>query len=142
MAAASVSDLEAATKRYQDTKGAGEYRKLAAERISESRERLRETESLLEAVERKWLLDKIGDEEYAGLTGKYKRQKEEELARIQALKDGLQKNGDVFSSPWIQKLLKSGEIEELTREILSEMVAAIYVFHDHRIQIVYKFSEV
>lgn len=141
-AAVSIKDLEAAAKRYQDTKGLGEYRKLAAEQISQSQERLRETESLLEAVQRKWLLDKIGDEEYTAFTDQYKSEKDAEMARLQALKAGLKKNGDVFSSPWIQKLLKSGQIMELTREVLSEMVEAIYVFHDHRIQIVYKFSGV
>lgn len=140
-AVSSIGDLKAAVKRCQDSKGAGEYRKLAAEQISQSRENLRQTENLLEAVQRKWLLDKIGDEEYAALTDKYTNEKETETARIQALQDGLKKAGDVFFSPWIQKLLKSGQITELTREVVSEMVDTVYVFHDRRIQIVYKFSE-
>lgn len=140
-AVSSIGDLKAAVKRCQDSKGAVEYRKLAAEQIRQFRENLRQTENLLEAVQRKWLLDKIGDEEYAALTDKYKYEKEAETARIQALQDGLKKAGDVFFSPWIQKLLKSGQITELTREVVSEMVDTVYVFHDRRIQIVYKFSE-
>lgn len=140
-AVSSIGDLKAAVKRCQDSKGAVEYRKLAAEQVRQFRENLRQTENLLEAVQRKWLLDKIGDEEYAALTDKYKYEKEAETARIQALQDGLKKAGDAFFSPWIQKLLKSGQITELTREVVSEMVDTVYVFHDRRIQIVYKFSE-
>lgn len=140
-AVSSIGDLKAAVKRCQDSKGAVEYRKLAAEQVRQFRENLRQTENLLEAVQRKWLLDKIGDAEYAALTDKYKYEKEAETARIQALQDGLKKAGDAFFSPWIQKLLKSGQITELTREVVSEMVDTVYVFHDRRIQIVYKFSE-
>lgn len=41
---------------------------------------------------------------------------------------------------WLKRLLETGRIDELDRETVVEMIHMIYIYDDHRIQIVYNFA--
>lgn len=59
---------------------------------------------------------------------------------IKMLQKTISKVRDVFSNPWVERLLKNGVITELDRATVVEFIEKIYVFEDKRIEIVYKFS--
>lgn len=44
-------------------------------------------------------------------------------------------------TPWVQRFLELGFVERLDREIVVEMVSRILIHEDHRIQIIYNFSD-
>lgn len=48
---------------------------------------------------------------------------------------------DIFQNIWIRKLLDTHSIIELTRDIVVEMIDCIQVYEDHKIKIVYNFSD-
>jgi site-specific DNA recombinase len=47
---------------------------------------------------------------------------------------------DIFETPWLKRLLELGDIEELDREIVVEMIHEVTVYENHRIKIQYNFS--
>lgn len=47
---------------------------------------------------------------------------------------------DIFESPWVKRLLELKSIEELDRDIVVEMIHEIKVFDNHKIKIIYNFS--
>lgn len=134
-----MKNLEEVVIKTRDREGLKAFKRQTMEQIAGNREKLRQAEALLEACERKWLMDKIDDQAYRALKAKYQKELESVKEKINGLYLGLERAGDLYSSPWIQGLLKTGGITELTREVVSEMVDAIYVSHDHTIHIVYKF---
>ncbi|MBR1929968.1 MAG: recombinase family protein [Lachnospiraceae bacterium] len=71
--------------------------------------------------------------------------KKEVLLRkqLEGLEEKADREGmaDVFETPWISHLLKLGEVEYLDREIVVEMLHEIRVYENHRIVIVYNFSD-
>lgn len=62
--------------------------------------------------------------------------------KIALLEDTSESNpdSDIFESPWIIRLLEMKNIQYLDREIIIEMIDAIYIYDDNRIKIVYNFS--
>lgn len=66
--------------------------------------------------------------------------KREELLKKQAelLR---QEEREETGAPWVRRLLERGAVERLDREIVAEMVSQILVYEDHRIQIIYNFSD-
>ncbi len=56
--------------------------------------------------------------------------------------DLLQKlNENKLYTPWIIKLLETGKVEALDKEIIDEMIDKIFVYQDKTIKIVYNFSD-
>ena len=47
---------------------------------------------------------------------------------------------DIFSNPWVKRLMELRTVEELDRNIVIEMVHDITVYENHKIQITYNFS--
>lgn len=61
--------------------------------------------------------------------------------KIESLSEKLVDDGEMFESPWVQRLLDIKYIEMLDRSILEEMIEVIYVYNNRTIKIVYNFDE-
>lgn len=48
---------------------------------------------------------------------------------------------NILNSPWLKRLLEMKDIESLDRNIVVEMISEIKVYEDHRIKIIYNFSD-
>lgn len=48
---------------------------------------------------------------------------------------------DILSIPWVRHLLECREVEQLDREIVTSMLHEIRIYEDHKIKVVYRFSD-
>lgn len=62
--------------------------------------------------------------------------------KLEQLEEKLEQNGeqDIFKAPWIKELLELQGISKLDRTIITDMIDSIYVYEEHRVKIVYNFS--
>lgn len=82
----------------------------------------------------------ISREDYLKYKGKYENQ----ILAVQLKIDLLHKEKEgqkAEPNTWIEKLLAYERISYLDREIVAEMISAIYVYENKVVRIVYKFSE-
>lgn len=110
-------------------------------RMEKRKAELAKQQLLLTGAEEKWLLGKLSDARYEELLRKYKKEQEQMKQDIQLLEKSLEDNKDIFSDQWIKEFFKCGHVDKLTHEIMVEAVEGIYVYHDNKIVINYKFSE-
>jgi len=89
-----------------------------------------------------YALGTIQSEEYADYREQYVLEEERLEKENQELlnKKREMENGLILDWPWITELLAKKKVKELTREIVVEMIDAIYIYKDKRIKIVYNFS--
>lgn len=84
--------------------------------------------------------DIITKEEYL----KYKTKYEQQIIVIQSKIDIINQTKDtksITSTPWIEQLLKYEQIDHLDRKTIVEMISMIYVYENHKIKIIYNFSD-
>lgn len=84
--------------------------------------------------------DIITKEEYL----KYKTKYEQQITVIQSKIDIINQTKDtksITSTPWIEQLLKYEQIDHLDRKTIVEMISMIYVYENHKIKIIYNFSD-
>lgn len=85
----------------------------------------------------------ISKEEFVAYRQDYTQKEEMLIKQLESLEEkedhGAAK--DMFEMPWIKRLLEFREVECLDREIIVEMLHEIRVYEDHRIKIVYNFSD-
>lgn len=84
----------------------------------------------------------ISKEEFVSYRQDYLK-KEELLSKQLTAMEGQQANEkapDIFEIPWIKRLLQLRSVENLDRDIVIEMIHEIKVYENHRIKIVYNFS--
>lgn len=84
----------------------------------------------------------ISKEEFLLYRRDYQKKEELYLKQAEALaekkKDDITE--DIFEMPWLKRLLEIKYIEKLDREIVAEMISEIKVYENHRLKIVYNFS--
>lgn len=84
----------------------------------------------------------ISKEEFVSYRQDYIRKEELLLKQLDNLEKRAEQNiQDILESPWIRRLLECRTIESLDRDIVVEMIQNIEVFEDHRIKIIYNFSD-
>lgn len=85
----------------------------------------------------------ISKEEYISYREDYliKEKNLEKKIRISKEEAEAYEEEDIFQNIWIRKLLDTHSIIELTRDIVVEMIDCIQVYEDHKIKIVYNFSD-
>lgn len=136
-----VQNLDQVVRRYQDCDESKEYYRQMSLSMERKQAARMEIGRLLDSVERKWLTDLISDQRYEELREKYEREAEDLGQEIQMLRLRLENRSDISANTWIRKLLDTGRITEVTRELLTEMVSKIYVSHDNTVRIIYKFTD-
>lgn len=117
--------------------------KLYDEEIEKSSMELQKIRKLKQKVFEEYALGTISGQEYSEYREQYiqkEKQLESKLSELQGKQEQRQ-DVSVFELPWIKKLMEHKKIEELTRDIIVEMVDVIYIYIDKRIKIRYNFSD-
>lgn len=85
----------------------------------------------------------ISKEEYLTYREDYKTKEELYIKQIELLEEKKTEAipEDITQIPWIKKLLKMKNIEELSRDIIVEMIDKIEIFEKKRIKITYRFGD-
>lgn len=65
---------------------------------------------------------------------------ENQLTSTEEFKDR-EASQDIGEEPWIKRLLELGDVEELDREIVAEMIQEVKVYENYKIKIIYNFSD-
>lgn len=141
-AAATIKELEKAVRRYENSGPAKELKRYIAQRITDKNNEYKEVTALLNAIEEKWLLDKLNDVKYKELLEKYEKKLQLIRKEILGLEKYLGRGGELSKEKWVEELIERGRITELYRAVLTAMVSAVYVSHDRTVHIVYKFSNI
>ena len=81
----------------------------------------------------------ITRDEYVRYRDKYEQQIAAARSKIDQINQ--MKTQMPINTPWIEKLLQSGELYQLDRETVVEMISMIYIYEDNKIKIVYNFSD-
>lgn len=136
-----VQDLEAAISKYKSSEINNSRKKTIRSSIAKKFEEVRAKQALSDGAEEKWLLGKLSDERYEQFKNRYQTEIEKINSEIHALQNSVDELQSILSNEWIKSLLKLGHVEELSREMLVEAVDTIYVYHDNRLVINYKFSQ-
>ena len=86
--------------------------------------------------------DLVSKEDYISYREDYVTQEKLLNNKIASLKETVEpeSHADIFESPWIARLLEMKNIQFLDRDIVIEMIDALYIYEDKRIKIVYNFS--
>jgi len=109
-------------------------------RISLELERIRKLKKAVYEDYREELLSK---EEFTAYRQDYTRKEEllvKQLANLEK-REAARQSTDSGDIPWIQHLITHHEIEQLDREIVTAMLHEIKVYEDHRIKVLYRFSD-
>lgn len=132
--------VEIAKEDSNKTMVAGELYEMQIVRTEETLERVIQ---LKKKLFEEYALGMISREEYVDYREQYI--KEEKTLQNKLIefknKQGENDKGDVFEIPWVKRFLEQKQIPELSRDIVVEMVDAIYIYADKRIKIVYNFSD-
>lgn len=75
---------------------------------------------------------------------KYKEKYENQILAVRLRIDRMNQRKEehqIKQSPWIERLLRYGQLSCLDREIVVEMVSMIYVYEDNVVKIIYNFSD-
>ncbi|MDD2981177.1 MAG: recombinase family protein [Hespellia sp.] len=87
--------------------------------------------------------DMLTKSEYAAYRQDYLDKEKLLTTKIDVLSEKKQEDPDIdiFQNPWIERLLSMNSVEHLDRDIVIEMIHKIIVYENHRIKIIYNFSE-
>ena len=83
------------------------------------------------------LLDR---EEYLNLKKNYTRRREEAEKQAEAIRDQMEQEASNFAgrSGWMERFRRHRNITELDRTIVVSLIERVMIFHDHRVEIVYR----
>lgn len=82
----------------------------------------------------------ISKEEYIKHKGKYEQQIDSIQSKIEGI-NHMMESQSFSSNPWIDKLLQNGQLGQLDRETVVEMISMIYIYEGQQIKIIYNFSD-
>lgn len=134
-----MPDIEKMVKEQRTNKSLG-YIDIEKE-IADKRKLIGKQEKMKRKAIEKLLSEVINDDTYQAAV------KELDAAiacyekEIDSLKAAVPKMEDIRNHPWVARLLELGEIEELDRAMVVELIDKIYIYQDKRIEIVYKFAD-
>jgi DNA invertase Pin-like site-specific DNA recombinase len=138
---AEAGDLKQVLSRDKEGKSSRGERRTVESWMAVKQEELCRLKALEEGTMEKWLLGKLSDSEYEQLKSKYLSEQETARNELLAMESSAQKQEDSPLCLWIEALQKKGYVDKLTREMVVEAIETIYLYHDNRIIINYKFSE-
>ncbi len=136
-----LSDLKSLIKKNKLTMPA--QTKSTEEQLSTLHSQLSKVQKRKKSIYEDYLENLISKEEYITYRQDYMKQEELLLKQISALSELQEapREEDIFSLPWIKHLLELNAIESLTRDIIAEMIQEIKIYENHKIKIIYKFSD-
>ena len=133
---AAVTDLKHLAEEHQNSGAKLSMRESEQKRLEAAIERIRRLKRNAYEDYRDGLLRR---EEFVSYKADYDRQEatlQGQLARLDAAGED-----KVIRHAWIERLVELGELPELDRETLTQIVKMIRIFDDRRIEITYLFSE-
>ena len=85
----------------------------------------------------------ISKEEYVTYRQDYLKKEEQLEKRLASLEERkeLEADTDIFEIPWLKRLSTLRSVERLDRDIVVEMLHEIKVYENHKIEIIYNFSD-
>lgn len=107
--------------------------------ISKYEQEIERLEKKKELAYEHYLDEVLSKDEYL----KYKSKYDQQITVIQSKIDIINQTKDtqtITSNPWIEQLLKYEQLDHLDRQTVVEMISMIYVYENHKIKIVYNFS--
>lgn len=107
------------------------------------RAELERVRKLKKAVYEDYRSDLITREEFISYRQDYQKKEELLIKQTEAAENAGDSGRapDITENQWVRRLLELGCVERLDREIVTEMVHEIKIHEDHRIKIVYNFSD-
>lgn len=137
----SITDLkELANSQISTDKSKIKASQAEIERIRSELERLKKLKKSLYEDFKEELITK---QEFLTYRDDYTKKEELFTKRMQTLEDEnkREQTSEPFDTPWLKRLLELRDIEELDREIIVEMIDEILVYENHKIKIIYNFSD-
>lgn len=110
------------------------------ERIRSELERLKKLKKSLYEDFKEELITK---QEFLTYRDDYRKKEELFTKQMQTLENEnkRERSSEPFDTPWLKRLLELRDVEELDREIVVEMIDEILVYENHKIKIIYNFSD-
>lgn len=117
-------------------------KKIADTELMKVESELERVKKLKKSIYEDYREELISKEEFLSYREDYLKKEELYSKQIETLKAKKKDNvtEDVFETPWLKRLLELGNIEELDREIVVEMIHEITVYENRKIKIQYNFS--
>lgn len=136
----SINDLEVLVK--SNPKGYPDNTVQIQSQIAQAKAEYDKIRKWKQSTYEDWKEDLISKEEYISYREDYLKREEflkNKIESLEKLKEPEEQN--FFEAVWITRLLELGEVEDLDREIIVEMVDKIYIYENQRIKIVYNFTD-
>lgn len=136
----SIDDLRKLVKLQSST--ASRVKKIADSELNKAKAELERVKKLKKSIYEDYKEELISKEEFLSYREDYLKKEELYFKQIEALEEKKKKNKteDVFKTPWLRRLLELKDIESLDRDIVMEMISEIKVYENHKIKIIYNFS--
>lgn len=137
-----ISRLQNLEKVVRTQKGQGNSGVKAAElSLAANENRKNVLNNRKKTAKNKWLDGLMSDADYKETIKDYDSQIEALEAENKLLRKSMQKPASVLENQWVQNLLSKGKLTELDRATVVELVDKIYVYQNHTLEIVYRFSD-
>ena len=137
----SVDDLREVVR--ETCQAAGAAKRVADNEKNWLNTELEKVRKLKKAVYEDYREELISKKEYVTYRQDYlkkEEQLEKQLASLEERQE-LEADTDIFGTPWVNRLLELRSIEKLDRDIVVEMLHEIKVYENHKIEIIYNFSD-
>lgn len=138
---AAIHNLEEMIREQKEKQGEDAMSGVSLIGASQCQKRLEILEKRRRNAKDKWLDGKLSDEEYEEIKRICDEQIDGITAEIKMLEESAHRTQGLMDSPWIRCLLEKGEIEELDRRTVVELIEGIYIYENKTIEIVYNFSD-
>ncbi|MDD3279136.1 MAG: recombinase family protein [Lachnospiraceae bacterium] len=121
---------------------ASKAKRISDTELTKLKSELERIRKLKQSIYEDYREELISKEEFLSYREDYLKKEELYSNQIETLKAKRKDNvtEDVFETPWLKRLLELGDIEELDREIVVEMIHEITVYENRKIKIQYNFS--
>lgn len=117
-------------------------KKIFDKELNKITEELQRVRKIKKSLYEDYKEDLISKEEFLSYREDYRKKEELYSKQIEALEEKKQNDitEGIFDTPWLKRLLELKDIESLDREIVVEMISEIKVYENHKIKIIYNFS--
>ena len=136
----SIDNLRELVKLQSST--ASKVKKIADTELHKAKAELERMKKLKKSIYEDYKEELISKEEFLSYREDYLKKEKLYSEQIETLEEKKKENEteDVFKTPWLRRLLELKDIESLDRDIVMEMISEIKVYENHKIKIIYNFS--
>ena len=136
----SVEDLQELVKKQSLT--ASRIKRSADTELVKLKAELERVKKLKKSIYEDYKDELISKDEYFSYREDYQQKETLYAKQIEALEAKKKDNvtEDIFQTPWLRRLLKLKDIEELDRDIVVEMIDEIIIYENRKIKIRYNFG--